>query len=54
MENILSTPEFKTRIIDLEYKHFSPGALQKTSLNEAKGNFEQDLYRIYRRNRRVI
>ena len=31
MENILSTPELKTRIIDLEYKHFSPKALQNTS-----------------------
>ncbi|MFD1335847.1 DUF6792 domain-containing protein [Oceanobacillus iheyensis] len=47
MENILSTPELKTRIIDLEYKHFSPKALQNTSLNEAKDNFEKDFKKIY-------
>lgn len=47
MENILSTPEFKARIIDLEYKHFSPVALKDTSLDKAKDNFEKDLFRVY-------
>ncbi|MFS0752095.1 hypothetical protein [Oceanobacillus sp. 1P07AA] len=34
MENIISSPEFKTRIIDLEYNHFSPKAFKGTSLEK--------------------
>ncbi|WP_272031313.1 DUF6792 domain-containing protein [Oceanobacillus kimchii] len=45
--NLFNTPEIKTRIIDLEYKHFSPKALQNIPLEKAKNNFEIEVKEIF-------